>query len=100
MALSEFPVASLREIRSKYATFQIPFVNKTKLQDLVKLAAKYQLLSAIDSDIRSDDSRFTLYHSLLHAVSAEKVEQLYQRVARYLEEGGAPNEVAEEAEIN
>ncbi|MBS3938986.1 MAG: DUF4194 domain-containing protein [Peptococcaceae bacterium] len=100
LALSEFPVASLHEIRAKYATFQIPFVNKTRLQDFIKLAVRYKLLSTIDDDIRSDDCRFTLYHSLLHAVSAEKVEQLYQRIKRYLEDGGAPDEVAEEAETN
>ncbi|MDP3487046.1 MAG: DUF4194 domain-containing protein [Bacillota bacterium] len=100
LALSEFPVVSLHEIRDKYATFQITFVNKTRLQDLIKLSRQYMLLSAIDNDIRSDDCRFTLYHSLLHAVSAEKVEQLYQRIQRYLEEGGAPDEVAEETETN
>ncbi|MBS3985402.1 MAG: DUF4194 domain-containing protein [Selenomonadales bacterium] len=99
LALSDFPLVSLHEIRAKYATFQIPFVNKTRLQDLIKLGVRNSLFRPLDTDLRSDDCRFTLYHSLLHAVSAEKIEDLSHRIARYTQdEGGEPeSEVAEEA---
>jgi len=102
LALSSFPIVSLHEIRAKYATFQIPFVNKTRLQELIKLGIAYKLIHPIDNDLRSDDCRFTLYHSLLHAVNSEQVEELYQRIARYAQDEGCEteNEMAEEIETD
>ncbi|MCL6611611.1 MAG: DUF4194 domain-containing protein [Peptococcaceae bacterium] len=98
LSLSEFPVSTLYEIRSKYETFRLPFVNKTKLQELVRLCTRYKMMEALDPDIFSDDCRFRLFHTLMYAVDADRVEKLHEKIRRYETgaEGGQPYEVDEE----
>lgn len=95
LSLSQFPLVTLHEIRNKYEAFRLTFVNRTRLQELVKLAERFQLLRVLDSDLKADDCRFQLHHTLLHAINAEQVEQLHKKILRFAE-GGEPTEVAEE----
>lgn len=87
LSLSEHPVVTLHEIRSKYETFRVPFVLKTRLKDLVRLGNKYKLLQALDSEIWSDDCRFRLFHTLWYVVDADRVGHLHEKILRY-EVGG------------
>lgn len=99
LMLSEFPITTIGEIRSKYDTFQLDFLNKTRLQDTIRLATNYQLIALIDNDYSSDVSRLKLFHSLLHAVNIEEVSVLYERIQKFKMEGFL-NEMAEENSIN
>jgi len=99
LSLSEFPVATLYEIRSKYDTFRLPWINMTTLDRLVKLCARQQLLDALDDDIRSDDCRFRLFHSWIYFIDMDEVRALAERIERYRqrEEDDLFDEVDEEA---
>ncbi|MDE8565585.1 DUF4194 domain-containing protein [Anoxybacillus rupiensis] len=99
LSLSEFPMTTIYEIRTKYETFRIPWVNMTKLEKLVRLCARYQLLDAMDADLRSDDTRFRLFHSWIYLVNMDEVRAIAERIERYAtkKEGDLLDEVDEEA---
>ncbi|MCW2278488.1 DUF4194 domain-containing protein [Heliophilum fasciatum] len=98
LSLSEFPETTLYEIRAKYDTFRLPFLKKTRLIELVRLATQYQLIQPMDQEVWMDEARFRLFHTLLHAINAEQVDQLHEKITRYeLGEEGLFDEVDEEA---
>lgn len=99
LILSEFPVTTVGEIRSKYDTFQLDFFNKTRLQEAIRLATSYQLIELIDSDYSSDASRIKLFHSLLHVVNMEEVSVLSERIQKFNLEGSL-YEMDEESSFN
>jgi len=98
LSLSEYPITSIYEIRSKYETFHLPFVNKTRLQELVRLFSRYKLMESLDTDLYSDECRFRLFHTLQYAVDTDRVERLYDKIIRYDTgaEGGLLDEMDEE----
>ncbi|MEW6275468.1 MAG: DUF4194 domain-containing protein [Bacillota bacterium] len=98
LSLSEYPIISLYEIRSKYETFHLPFVNKTRLQELVRLFSRYKLMESLDTDVYSDECRFRLFHTLQYAVDADRVERLHEKIIRYETgaEGGSFDEMDEQ----
>ena len=102
LSLSEYPMITLYDIRSKYETFRIEWVNKTSLDKLIRLTIQSQLINPLDDDYRSDDARFKLYHSWMYVIQAEELHQLTDRLARYDtgEEGGLFDEVDEEAQAD
>lgn len=102
LSLSEFPVTTLHEIRSKYETFRLPLFNKTKLQELVRLGGQYKLLEPLRADLSSDDCPFRLFHTLLYAIDADRLEKLEQKIARYEteQEEGMADEVVEASETD
>ena len=83
LSLSEFPMTTLYEIRAKYDTFRLPWVNVTTLERLVRLCARHHLLDALDGDVRSDDCRFRLFHSWIYFIDMEEVRALTERIERY-----------------
>lgn len=83
LSLSEFPMTTLYEIRTKYQTFRLPFVKQTQLRQLVSFCKKYNLIDIQDVDITLDDCRFVLFHSLLHVIETEQVEVLTEKIRRY-----------------
>lgn len=99
LSLSEFPITTLYEIRSKYDTFRLPWINVTTLERLVRLCTRYHLLDALDEDLRSDDCRFRLFHSWIYFVNMEEAAALTERIERYgrRQEGDLLDEMAEEA---
>jgi hypothetical protein len=101
LSLSDYPVTTLYEIRTKYQTFRLPFVKQTQLKQLVAFCKKYNLIDILDADITSDDCRFLLYHTLLHVIETERVEELTEKIRRYERgEEGVFDEVDEEAETD
>lgn len=102
LSLSEFPIATLYEIRSKYDTFRLPWINMTALDKMVRLCARHQLLEALDDDIRSDDCRFRLFHSWIYFINMDEVRALAERIERYRqkEEGDLFDEVDEETSVD
>ena len=102
LSLSDFPMVTLYEIRSKYETFRLDWVNRTTLDKLVKLGMQFHLLDPVDDDTRSDDARFKLYHTWMYVVQADGLRELVERLGRYEtgEEGGVFDEVDEAAEAD
>lgn len=99
LSLSEFPMTTLHEIRAKYETFRIPWLNATTLDKLIRLCGRYQLLDALDPDIRMDDARFRLFHSWIYVINMDEVKAIAERIERYemKREGDLLDEVDEEA---
>lgn len=102
LSISTFPATTIHEIRSKYETFRLSWLNKTKLDQAIKLCARYHLAEALDSDIRSDDCRIVLYHTWIYAVDIEQLDLLQDRIEQYRtgEGRGLFDEVDEEAEAD
>jgi hypothetical protein len=100
LSLSEFPLTTTHEIRTKYETFRMPWVNRTQLDQLVRLCARYQLMDTLDGDVRADDCRFRLFHTWQYAIQAEELATIQEKLRRYdagAEEGGLLDEMDEEA---
>lgn len=83
LSLSEYPMTTLYEIRSKYETFRIPWINVTTLDRLVRLCTRYHLLDALDANLRSDDCRFRLFHSWIYFINMDEVKAIVERIERY-----------------
>lgn len=83
LSLSEFPLTTVHEIRTKYAVFSLPFVNKTRLLALIRLAEQYNLCDAVDEDPAQDDCRIRLFHTLLHVLSGYSVEAMVAKIESY-----------------
>ncbi|MZP30658.1 DUF4194 domain-containing protein [Heliobacterium undosum] len=97
LTLSDYPMTNLNEIRAKYETFRLPLFTKSRLVDLVRLGVHYKLMDALDEDVRADNCRFRLFHSLQHAIDGEVLETLHGKIMRYEISGeeGMFDEVAE-----
>jgi len=83
MLLTEFPLTTKYEIRTKYETFRLPFPVKTRFLELIKLFAQYKLLQPIDDEVNLDDCRFRLFHTLLYALDADSIERIHERIKTY-----------------
>lgn len=99
LSLSEFPMTTLYEIRTKYETFRLPWINVTTLERLVRLCNRFQLLDVLDNDLRSDDCRFRLFHSWIYFINLDEIAELTERIARYHQKNEVDlfDEVVEEA---
>jgi hypothetical protein len=99
LSLSEYPLTTTHEIRTKYETFRIPWLNKTRLEEMVRLCTKYQLMESLDPDVRADDCRFSLFHTWQYVIQADELTVVRDKIARYEDskEGGDADEMDEEA---
>ncbi len=99
LTISTYPITTIHEIRTKYETFRLTWLTKTKLDRALRLCARYQLAEALDPDTRSDDCRLVLYHTWLYAIDLEQIDALERRIEQYREEEkrGMFDEMAEEA---
>ncbi|HEY8528455.1 MAG TPA: DUF4194 domain-containing protein [Paenibacillaceae bacterium] len=102
LTLTEFPMTTLYEIRSKYETFRLPWVNVTTLERVVRLCVRYHLMDALDSDLRSDDCRFRLFHSWIYLIPMEDVKAFTERIRQYQlkKEGDLLDEMDEETSLD
>lgn len=102
LSISAFPATTIHEIRTKYETFRLPWLGKTKLDQAIKLCTRYQLAEALDTDIRSDDCRIVLYHTWLYVIDLEQLNGLQGRIEQYMagEEKGIFDEVVQEASVD
>ena len=102
LSLSEYPMITLYEIRSKYATFRLNFVNKTTLDKLIQYTAQSQLIDTMDEDNRSDDARFKLFHTWMYLIQMDELSLLRERLDRYVttEAGGLMDEMDDAASFD
>ena len=99
LSLADYPMITLYEIRSKYETFRLEWVNRTALDRLVRLCVQAQLIEPLDSDIRSDDARFKLFHTWIYMIQTDEMQSLLDKLELYLTnaEGGLLDEMDEAA---
>lgn len=87
LSLSDYPMVTLYEIRSKYETFRLEWMNRTTMDKLIRMGVQCRLLEPLDEDRRSDDARFKLFHTWMYVIQADGMRQLADRLERY-EAGG------------
>ncbi|ATY86084.1 hypothetical protein CVV65_15065 [Kyrpidia spormannii] len=97
LSLSATPVTTVYEIRSKYETFRLPWLNRTQLDQLVQLCTRYQLLEVLDDNIRSDECRLRLYHTWMYVVDTRELSVIGDKIERFAgaTEGGFLDEMDE-----
>lgn len=102
ISLSEFPLTTTYEIKSKYETFRLPWLNRTTLDKYIRWCTNIQLLQPLDSDVRHDDSRFQLFHTWQYILNVDQLEMIRERIRRYTpqEEEGLLDEVVEKDETD
>lgn len=98
ISLSEFPMTTIYEIKSKYDTFRFSWLNRTTLERFIKWCTRMQLMEALDADMRSDDCRFRLFHTWQYVIEADQVQVMQDKIGRYAkgEEEGFIDEAVEE----
>lgn len=102
LSLSEYPMTTTYEIRSKFETFRLPWINRTRLEEVVRLCTRYQLMDTLDGDVRADDCRFRLFHTWQYVIQAEDLQTIQEKIGRYesQQEGGESDEMDEEAKAH
>ena len=83
LSLSDYPMVTLYEVRSKYETFRLDFVNRTTLDRLIRVSVQFQLIETMDQDNRSDDARFKLFHTWMYLIQMDEMNWLIQRLEQY-----------------
>ncbi|OEF97149.1 hypothetical protein BHF68_06010 [Desulfuribacillus alkaliarsenatis] len=102
LSLASFPIVTTLEIKNKYETFRLPWINKTALEKYVRLCTRYQLLEAIDSNIRADDCRFSLFHTWQYVLDIDKAGALTKKITLLVAQDKEEllSEMAEENEVD
>ena len=102
LTLSEFPSITLFEIKQKYETFQLPWIGRTALENLIRMCSKYHLMDVVNGTELLDESRFLLYHTWKYVIQEENLSVLGERVMKYTNNEGEANifEMVEKSEVN
>lgn len=100
LTISTFPTVTIFEIRQKYETFRLPWVGRTRLEQLVRICAKYHLIDVVDGGDYRDESRFQLYHTWQYVIAEEDLAVLGERIIKYTDGEGDFDEMAEESQVD
>jgi len=102
LTLSDYPMVTLYDIRSKYETFRLEWINRSVLDKLIRLCIQFQLLETLDNDNRTDDARFKLFHTWMYVIQVDEIKQLTERLERYEsgQEGGILDEMDDTVAID
>lgn len=103
LSLADYPMVTLYEIRSKYESFRLEWINRTTLDKLVRMCTQAQLLEPLDSDNRSDDARFKLFHTWIYLIQADEMKDLLDKLKSHMtsgEGGGVQDEMDEAASVD
>lgn len=93
------------EIYDKYNMLKLPTrLDKTTLRNAMGLFRRYHLLSGLDADMSSTETRVILYPSILFAITGKNLDEIYniakQRLAKYGAGGEIEYDDDEEADAN
>ena len=93
------------EIYDKYNMLKLPTrLDKTTLRNAMGLFRRYHLLSGLDADMSSTETRVIIYPSILFAITGKNLDEIYntakQRLAKYGTGGEIEDDDDEEADEN
>lgn len=100
LTTSSFPSVTIFEIRQKYETFQLPWVGRTRLDQLVRICAKYHLINVVDRGEYRDESRFQLYHTWQYVIAEESLAVLGERIIKYTDGEEDSYEMVKESQVD
>ena len=97
LSLSGDIIIEVGEIQEKFMALNIrdKIIDKTTLNNALKLFKRMNLLEPLDRDLTKEDSRILLYDSVLMAVRVEDIRRAYQKIEIY-RKGESNNEEAYE----
>lgn len=98
---SEEVTVIMEEIREKYSMLRIkskPNMDKGMEKRMISLFRKYNIITNLDSDVNSADTRIIIYPSVLMAVPVENINEYYEAAEKRLQTytGGKDNGETEE----
>lgn len=101
LSLSGDTIIEVGEIQEKFMSLKIRdrIIDKTTLNNALKLFKRLNLIEPLDRDLTKEDSRILLYDSLLMAVRGEDIRRVYQKIEIY-RKGEENNEEAYESQID
>lgn len=78
-------IAEVGEIQEKFMALKIRdrLIDRTTLNNALRLFKKLNLIEPLDSDLTREDSRILLSDALLLAVRAEDIRKVYQKIEIY-----------------
>lgn len=85
LSLSGDTIIEVGEIQEKFMSLKIrdKLIDKTTLNNALKLFRRFNLIEPLDRDLTKEDSRILLYDSLLMAVRGEDIRKVYQKIEIY-----------------
>ena len=98
---SEEVTVIMEEIREKYSMLRIkskPNMDKGMEKRMISLFRKYNIITNLDSDVNSADTRIIIYPSVLMAIPVENINEYYEAAEKRLQTytGGKENGETEE----
>lgn len=98
---SEEVTVIMEEIREKYSMLRIkskPNMDKGMEKRMISLFRKYNIITNLDSDVNSADTRIIIYPSVLMAIPVENISEYYEAAEKRLQTytGGKDNGETEE----
>lgn len=83
--LTENIVIRVDEIQQRYASLKIRQrpVDKKTLRDTLTMLKRFNILNNLDSDVTDPDCRLEVYPSILMAVRAETIRDVYNKLEAY-----------------
>ena len=94
-------VINIGDIQEKYLSLKIreKQIDKTTMNNALRLFKRYNLVSLLDKDLFQEDSRIVIYDSILMAVRVEDIKRVSDMIALY-RKGGTSNEDTEESKVD
>lgn len=101
LSLANEVVATIGEIQEKFMALKIrdKLIDKTTLNNSLKLFKKFNIINNLDRDLTNEDSRIIIYHSILMALRVDDIKEVYDKINVY-RKGGDEVEETEEDEAN
>lgn len=78
-------------------------LDKTTMRNALGLFKRYYLISNLDSDMSSPDTRIKIWPSVLFAITTESLDEIYRASKEKLEKyagGGEPQDDRDDEEID
>ena len=85
---SEEVTVIMEEIREKYSMLRIkskPNMDKGMEKRMISLFRKYNIITNLDSDVNSADTRIIIYPSVLMAMPVENINEYYEAAEKRLQ---------------
>lgn len=101
LSLSNDVIIDVGEIQDKYLALKIreKLIDKTTMNNTLKLFKKFNLIEPLDKDLTKEDSRILIYDSILMAIRVDDIKEAYKKMEIYRKEE-SNNEETDASEID
>lgn len=95
-------IMTMNDLHTKVNTYKMQdrLVDKTSIQNAMRLFRRFHLIDWIDKDLSDSECRIKLYPSLLKAVKVDDIRTVVEKIESYKGDKGGFDETLEEDEVN